>query len=218
VSEIDGRRPISARKSGWAQAIARRLASSSITPNQISIASIAFAAMAGAAFFFAGASNGAARIGLLIAGALGCQARLLCNLFDGMVAVEGGKATKDGSFWNEVPDRIADIVILVGAGYGVAAAGFIDADLGWAAATFAVLTAYVRELGRASGAPADYSGPMAKPHRMAAITAGAGLALFEPLWGWSGHSLALALAIVAIGSAFTAVRRAARLVRALRAS
>ena len=93
----------------------------------------------------------------LIAAALFIQLRLLCNLFDGMVAIEGGLASKDGPFWNEFPDRVADILILVGAGL---ACGFVA--LGWAAACMAVLTAYVRELGRAVNVPADYRGPMAK--------------------------------------------------------
>jgi phosphatidylglycerophosphate synthase len=216
VSEIEGRRPIGARNTSWAQSVARRLARSSVTPNQISIASILCAAVAGAAFALSGSAEGLARVAWLLAGALGCQARLLCNLFDGMVAVEGGKAAKDGAFWNEVPDRITDILIFVGAGYGVAAEGVAGPELGWAAATFAVLTAYVREVGRAVGAPADYSGPMAKPHRMAVMTAGAGVAAFEPLWGWSGHAMAVALAIVAAGSLVTAFRRGARIVMALR--
>ena len=123
-----------------------------------------------------------------------------------MVAVEAGKGTADGAFWNEFPDRVADILILAGAGLG---AGY--AALGWAAAAMAVLTAYVRELGRACGTPSDFSGPMAKPHRMAAITAAALLSVFEPLWGGSGEILIAALWVVAAGAALTALRRAARL-------
>ena len=61
--------------------------------------------------------------------------------------------------WNELPDRFADIAVLVGAGYCVSTLGLADASLGWAAAIAAVMTAYVREVGRAAGAPADFSGP-----------------------------------------------------------
>gem|GEM_PF-2504373 len=35
----------------------------------------------------------------------------------GMVAMEGGKSAPDSPFWNDFPDRIADLLILVGAGY-----------------------------------------------------------------------------------------------------
>src|SRR5262249_22224267 len=46
------RRPIAARDSGWARAIAARLARTAITPNQISLASVAFAALGGAALIW----------------------------------------------------------------------------------------------------------------------------------------------------------------------
>lgn len=45
----------------------------------------------------------------------GIQLRLLCNLFDGMVAIEGGKKSDVGSLYNEFPDRIADSLLIVAA-------------------------------------------------------------------------------------------------------
>lgn len=176
------------------------------------MASMVMAACAGACFWLAGGAHSSSRIALLLAAALFCQFRLLCNLFDGMVAIEGGKQAPDGPFWNEFPDRIADILILVGAGYGADAPA-----LGWAAAALAVLTAYTRELGRACGLPADFSGPMAKQHRMATITAAALLSLLEPLWRSQGEVLIGALWLIALGAAVSALRRGANVVRALRA-
>jgi phosphatidylglycerophosphate synthase len=151
------------------------------------------------------------RVTLFIAAALFCQLRLLCNLFDGMVAVEGGKGEADGPFWNEFPDRVADVFIFVGAGYGIGAPA-----LGFAAAAFAVLTAYVRELGRANGAPSDFSGPMAKQHRMATITLAAVLSAFEGLWLGDGEILWAALLLISIGAALTALVRARRQIAWLR--
>lgn len=211
MAQDSDRRPLASRDTGWARAIARRLSTSGITPNQISMASMAMAAVAGAAFYLAGAVASGPRIALLLAAALFCQLRLLCNLFDGMVAIEGGKQAADGPFWNEFPDRIADILILTGLGYGAGAPA-----LGWAAAAFAVLTAYTRELGRNCGLPADFSGPMAKQHRMATITAAALLSLLEPLWRGQGEVLVAALWLVAAGAAVTALRRAGNIVRGLR--
>jgi phosphatidylglycerophosphate synthase len=212
MAQDENRRPLASRDSGWARTIARKLSTASVTPNQISMASMVMAAVAGLAFWQAGMATGGSRIALLLVAALFCQFRLLCNLFDGMVAIEGGKQAPDGPFWNEFPDRVADILILVGVGYGVGLPA-----LGWAAAAFAVLTAYTRELGRNCGLPADFSGPMAKQHRMAVITAAAALSLLEPLW--SGHNQVLvgALWLIAIGAAITAIRRAANIVRKLRA-
>jgi phosphatidylglycerophosphate synthase len=53
--------------------------------------------------------------GLLLAAAA-IQLRLLCNLLDGMLAVEGGLKTPLGELYNEIPDRLADVAILAGAG------------------------------------------------------------------------------------------------------
>lgn len=211
MTDKGDRRPLASRNTRWAGAIARWLAARAITPNQISQASMAAAALAGGAFVLAGQGTGGSRILFLILAILFCQFRLLCNLFDGMVAVEGGKGAPDGPFWNEFPDRVADLLIFAGAGYGIGMP-----DLGWAAGGFAVLTAYVRELGRATGQPSDFSGPMAKQHRMATITAAAALSVLEPLWGGHNAVLMAALWIVAIGAAFTAIRRSRTLIRRLK--
>jgi phosphatidylglycerophosphate synthase len=211
MDSANNRRPLASRGSNWAATLTRALAATSITPNQISMASMVAAALAGLAFYGSGEASGSTRIALFLAAALFCQLRLLCNLLDGMVAIEAGKSASDGAFWNEFPDRIADIFILVGAGFGAG-----HPALGWAAASFAVLTAYVREHGRACGAPADYSGPMAKQHRMAVMTLAALIAATEPYW--TDHAIVLhaALWLVAIGAALTTLRRARRLVAYLR--
>ncbi|NTJ61412.1 CDP-alcohol phosphatidyltransferase family protein [Agrobacterium rhizogenes] len=211
--ETGDRRPLASRNTRWAGTLARRMTALSVTPNQISQASMAMAALAGASFWLSGAAGGVGtRVALLILAALFCQLRLLCNLLDGMVAVEGGKGEADGPFWNEFPDRVADILIFAGVGYGIAMPG-----LGWAAAAFAVLTAYVRELGRATGNPSDFSGPMAKQHRMAVATAAALLSIIEAFWSDSSWVLTIALWIVAIGSAMTVLRRSRNLIRHLKA-
>ncbi|MEC7760419.1 MAG: CDP-alcohol phosphatidyltransferase family protein [Pseudomonadota bacterium] len=142
--------------------------------------------------------------GWLILAALCVQLRLLCNLLDGMVAVEGGKAAPDGAFWNEVPDRVADVLILVGVGLAVD-----EPALGWAAGALAIATAYVREAAIAQGGEADFRGPMAKPQRMAAVTVAALVAVVLPEI-WEVPTLEIALWLVVAGTAVTFVRRAAR--------
>jgi phosphatidylglycerophosphate synthase len=206
------RRPLKSRDTGWAQGIARRLASTSVTPNRISQASMGFAALAGAAFWASGAASPGLAAVLLVLGALACQGRLLCNLFDGMVAVEGGKREADGPFWNEAPDRVADLLILAGAGLGTG-----QPALGFAAGAGAVLTAYVRELGRAEGLGSDFSGPMAKQHRMAVVTLGALAGAVEAVTRGGDVAMTAALWVVVAGTAVTAARRSARLIAALKA-
>ncbi|WP_372801415.1 CDP-alcohol phosphatidyltransferase family protein [Paracoccus seriniphilus] len=205
------RRPLASRQTGWAAALTRALAATPITPNQISYLGMLAALIAGLCFWQTDGVHGAARIALLLAGAVFVQLRLLCNLLDGMVAIEAGRQAPDGAFWNEFPDRVADLLILMGVALAVG-----QPELGWAAVSMSFLTAYVRELGMRCGAGADYSGPMAKPHRMALITAAALLSVFAPLAGLSTQVLAAALWVVVLGAGLTALRRGVRLVRKLR--
>ncbi|MDQ0464790.1 phosphatidylglycerophosphate synthase [Caulobacter ginsengisoli] len=213
----ENRRPLKIRGAGWAQALAASLGKAGASPDLISATSIAFA-VTGAGFFLAsGVSEGAFRAICLIVAATCVQLRLLANMLDGMVAVEHGRGSPAGPIWNELPDRIADAFFLVAAGYAAADAGVsAGVALGWACAVLAVLTAYVRELGRGLGFPADFSGPMAKPHRMFALTVTCVVAALEPLWGWSGESLAIGLAVIAIGTVWTAARRTRTLARRLK--
>jgi phosphatidylglycerophosphate synthase len=108
----DARRPIAARNSGFAQKLTQVLLKTSVTPNQISVASIACSALGAAALVYAPAYPL-----LYVVAILGIQLRLLCNLLDGMVAVEGGRGSPVGALYNEVPDRIADTLLLVAMGY-----------------------------------------------------------------------------------------------------
>ena len=216
MTEDLNRRPLSSRDTGWARAIARRLTDTGITPNQISMASMGAAALAGACFWGAGAAGGALRPALLIFAALFCQLRLLCNLFDGMVAVEGGLKTKSGDIFNELPDRFADWAVLLGAGMAWGA-GAHGVELGWAAALLALLTAYVRALGASAKASQHFEGPMAKQHRMALMTGTAVVSAVSVLAGWRLPWMEWALWIVAVGSALTVVRRTLAIIRELEA-
>jgi phosphatidylglycerophosphate synthase len=213
MSEPTGnRRPIATRDAGWVRRWAAALAARGVSPNHISQASILCAALAGGAFW---PVHGVGPVGgavLLVLGAVFCQARLMCNLLDGLVAVEGGLRAKDGPFWNEAPDRAADILILVGFGLGAG-----QPALGWAAAAMAVLTAYVRELGRAEGMAADFSGPLAKPHRMALVTLGAVIAAIEPFLTGTAVVMTVVLWVLILGTGVTALRRAWRLIDWMRA-
>jgi len=190
------RRPIAARDSGWARLVAASLARSAITPNQISVASVAFAAI-GAGFL----AWWPTPAGLVVA-ALCIQLRLLCNLLDGMVAMEGGKASPVGKIYNEFPDRIADSVLIVAAGY---ACGW--SSLGWLGALLAALTAYVRVFGGSLGFAQDFRGPLAKQQRMAVLTAACLLGAAETLWHVERYALLAASVTIAAGALVTCVTR-----------
>jgi phosphatidylglycerophosphate synthase len=193
-SESD-RRPLKVRGAGWSRQVAKFLAGLGITPNQISVVSVAFAT-AGAVCLVAGGW-------LLLAAAMCIQGRLLCNLFDGMVAVEHNKATPLGVVYNEFPDRIADSLLLIAAGYSVSMP-----TLGWLAALAAALTAYIRVFGASCGLGHDFRGPMAKQHRMAVLTI---VCVATPLLRYGTQPLVGGLGLIAVLSVVTCVTRTIRL-------
>lgn len=214
-AQDSSRRPLKSRSRPWAVASAAWLARRRVAPNTISKASVLFAAGACAALAARGCVGPWLGRSALLILAAGCiQGRLLCNLFDGMVAVEGGMRSKTGDLYNEIPDRIADPLILIGAGYAAAAVPY-GIELGYLAAVLAVLTAYIRALGKSLGTPVFFQGPMAKQQRMAAITvacvAGAGVTF----WGFEARVLWATLLIVVLGCVATVIRRVRLVARAL---
>lgn len=206
------RRYLKTREQRWPRVVATALGNWGFRPNGVSVLSIFFAAAAGFALWRFGVGG---NWRLLVAAAVAIQLRLLCNMLDGLLAVEGGFKSKLGDLYNEIPDRIADIAILVGAGYAVVTMPYGEI-LGWAAALLAVLTAYVRLLAGSLGAQQHFIGPMAKQHRMFVITIGCLLGALEHSRFGTARAVWLALLVVVAGSLITLARRAVRLAAEMR--
>jgi phosphatidylglycerophosphate synthase len=204
------RRVLATRNARWAVALARALGHVGVRPNAVSIAGIGFGVVAGAAFSCAANAPASARAGLLLAAAASIQLRLLCNLLDGMLAIEGGLKSKTGDIYNDLPDRLADIVILVGAGYAVRASVY-GVALGWTAAIFAVLTAYVRVLAGSLGLKQHFIGPMAKQHRMFTLTVVTLAGAVEALFDSPPTAIYVGLIVIVAGSIVTVIRRTMRM-------
>lgn len=214
---VPERRPITSRDLPVSIRLASWVASLGITPNAISVAGM-----------IAGILSGLSYLGtkhpdygwcfFLLAAAL-MQLRLLANMLDGMVAVQTKQASPVGELFNEVPDRVSDTAIFVGAGYAAGA----SPELGFWAAIAALFTAYVRAEGKVAGAHQEFCGPMAKPQRMAIATAASLYAGLAPMawqpkletWPWLGV-VGIALLVIAIGSFATTIRRLAKIAAALR--
>jgi len=152
------RRPIKSRSARWVQAIAHCLVRAGITPNQVSVASVVFSVVGAVALVLE--TRGNARGLLFVLAAVCIQVRLLGNLLDGLIAIEGGRQTKVGELYNEIPDRVADVALLAAAGYA-SNHGEWGAALGWSASVLAVVTAYIRAVGARRGA--IMSPPIAGP-------------------------------------------------------
>ena len=151
--------------------------------------------------------------------ALGAQLRLTANMLDGMVALASGRDSKVGELYNEVPDRVSDAALFIGAGYAWSG----NVVLGYIAAILAIFTAYVRAAGKMTGAPNEFCGPMAKQHRMLVITIACLYSMVVPQSWQIFHFdsleigiMALSLTVIIAGCLVTVVRRLQRISRALR--
>jgi phosphatidylglycerophosphate synthase len=202
----EARRPLASRSTRWAGVLSRAAVRAGLTADGISILSLLFAAAGAAALLLLPSPWS------LLACAAGIQLRLLCNLLDGMVAIEGGRKSKYGVLYNEVPDRVADSFFLVALGYAIGIPW-----LGWLAALAAAITAYIRVLGGTFGLTQDFRGPLAKQHRMAVMTLGCLLGIGEWFWDGGQRVLGATAWIIAIGAIVTCGTRIHAIARQLRA-
>ncbi len=216
--EPTDRRPITSRERKLWQKVAAALAAWNVSPNLISVLGMVVGVAAGAALYATSLTETWQQRTFWICGAVGVQLRLLANMLDGMVAIALQRASPLGELYNELPDRVSDIAIIVGAGY--AAGG--SPTLGYLAACIAVLTAYIRAVGKSVGASNLFLGPMAKPQRMFALTVASLLMAALPANGrpdlGSTHASlpAIGLGLIIIGGGITVFRRLAVIVRHLR--
>jgi CDP-diacylglycerol--glycerol-3-phosphate 3-phosphatidyltransferase len=125
--------------------------------------------------------------------------RLVLNLLDGQVARGSGTARPMGEVWNELGDRVAD-VLMIGALAFVTAVGPLMAG---AATVAALLASYAGITSRAVGAPRQYGGLMSKPGRMIALAVAAPLALLLA----QDWPLTLAALAIAAGALVTLIQR-----------
>lgn len=193
---MENRRPIKARTTQWAKRITNYLLEYNITPNQISLLSILFSILGAISLIYFPYYLG------FIFCAVFIQLRLLCNLLDGMVAIEGGKKSSSGVIFNEFPDRVADSFLLIALGFASS-----HPNLGWLAALLAMGTAYIRVFAGSVNIQQPFIGPMAKQHRMALMTFACLLGQFE-LWLFNTTAIiSLSLYIIIIGCIITCYRR-----------
>ena len=209
------RRPIATRDHPLSKAAAHYLTVLGATPNSISVAGMMCGLLAGTTIAMTSSFPEHQRL-LWLLGAGGVQLRLLANMLDGMVAATTHQSSRLGELYNEIPDRISDVAILIGLGYAVGG----DVAIGFWAALGAVFTAYVRAMSRIVSGVQDFCGPFAKPQRMffATITA-LYLAVTPASWQvcWGDHQqsglAAASLLLIAAGTWLTGIRRLGRAAR-----
>jgi phosphatidylglycerophosphate synthase len=216
AAEVGDRRPIATRNRKWAQSATAWLAARNVSPNAISIWGMFACIVAGVAL--AGTSISDYRILWLVA-ALGAQLRLTANMLDGMVAIASGRTSKTGELYNEVPDRISDAAVFIGAGFAWGG----NVTFGYIATILAIFTAYVRAAGKIAGGPNEFCGPMAKQHRMLVITLVCLYSASTPRsWQMITFNesdiglVTLGLAVIIVGCVITVTRRIGRIAHGLK--
>lgn len=156
-----------------------RLARWGLTPNVITLISVAGSITVGAALSQAGA-----RPALLLLLPIWLFARMGLNALDGMMARELGMATPIGAVLNELGDVLSDLGLYL-------PLAFVDEPSLWPVVAFsagATLTEFCGVLGRALGSSRRYEGPMGKSDRALLVGALGLLTFVRPdllkLWPW----------------------------------
>lgn len=199
MPELGSRRPLKSRGVPIFRAMAAKLSAAGISADAISATGLIFGLGGGLSLVCTWRFDGIVQTGFWLAAAACVQLRLLCNMLDGMVAVEGGRKSPLGPLWNEIPDRVSDSATLIGAGYAL----YGVPELGWAAALLAMMTAYIRAIGAQNGAGEAFLGWFSKPRRMFFVT----VACLAGAAGFASIAMPAMLWLIVIGSAVTCVQR-----------
>ncbi|HTU27726.1 MAG TPA: CDP-alcohol phosphatidyltransferase family protein [Pirellulales bacterium] len=205
------RRPIADAFRATARTAVRLCVRWGVHPDAVSYGSVVASALAGVCFW-----QSQHWPALLVLAVFLCFVRLWLNMLDGMVALASGKASLRGEILNDLPDRISDVLIFVGAGYS----GYCHVIGGYWTAIFALLVAYVGTFGQAVGVQREFSGVMAKPWRMVALAIGSLLTLGLV---WAGRPFAWqeltildwTFLLIIVGCVQSIYIRLARILRAL---
>lgn len=204
------RRPLASRETNWSKSLAKFLAKINLSPNRISLLSVVFSVFALIAFQLSLNQKY-----FLLLAAFFIQMRLICNLLDGMVAIEYNKKSIYGNLFNDVPDRFADVFIIMGAGIFSREISYFSLNglqLAYINSILAVLTAYIRVLGVSVGTPMFFNGPMAKPQRMALLTV---ICFIQLIPGINFPLFYFSLLIMGLGQVLTIILRLKKIANSL---
>lgn len=203
---METRRPVKTRQVQFFQRLAKQLVNFGLTPNKVSLASVFFAIFSLVFMMLLKQKFILCAIITIIC----IQLRLICNLLDGLMAVEGGLKTATGEMFNDVPDRFSDIFFFVGVSTAIHSNW--GTHIGWICALASVMTAYVRVLGASLGQGHDFKGPMAKQHRMFFLCLTLLSSIGEHIITGSPEiSLIIGLMILALGTSITVFARLVRI-------
>jgi hypothetical protein len=192
----------------WAQNLGRFLAQHHVTANDISLLGVMFAATAGAAFYFSPQPDAFDRTLLLLLAAAAIQLRKLSGQLHAIVTRESVQPPPHAIFY-DFPSRIADVLMLVPAGYAVHKLPY-GVELAWSAALLGLFNAYVRSMGNQ---PTHQKSRLAPRFPMMLLSAACILSLFDTVVYRPGAMLWTALIVLNVAALITIWQRTLRIVQ-----
>ena len=179
-----------------------RLERSGVRPDVLTLGAVPVGAVAGLAILVSPSAPW-----VLIVVPLAAAARLVLNLLDGALARRTGRIHARGELFNEVGDRLADVLMLAPVAF-VPGAQAATVLLG---VTVAVLASFTSVAIKAAGGTRSYRGILSKPGRMVllSVTSIAVIVVGPEAWGPFGP-------LLLIGASLTLLERLIIGVRELR--
>ena len=194
----------------WTHNLGRFLAQHNVTPNDISLLGVIFAATAGAAFYFSLQPDVMDRALLLLLAAAAIQMRGLSGRLHAIVSRESVQPRPHAIFY-DFPNRIAEALILVPAGYAVQNLPF-GLELAWSAAFLGLFNAYVGQMG--SGVPETKGRMTIKNLPMMLLSAASALSVFDRVVYLPGIMLWIALIVINVALVVAIWQRTLQIVHA----
>lgn len=182
--------------------VVEELARSGVSPDAVTLSAIPVAALAAGCLLASPVLPG-----VLVAVPVLAGARLVLNLLDGALARRTERMHPRGELYNEVADRVADVLFLAPVAFlpGADMAAVLVGVL------LAVLASYVGIATRAAGGRRLYRGVLSKPGRMVLLGVFAVLVLVSGPDAWGVFGV-----VLLAGSSATFVERLVVAVRELR--
>lgn len=176
---------------GRLQPVVAWLSGRGISPDAVTLAAIPVGAVAGLCLLVSPAAPLA-----LVAVPFLAALRLVLNLLDGALARETGRIHPRGEFYNEVGDRLADVLFLA----PVAFLPGVNAAVVLLGVCLSLVASHAGLASRAAGGERIYRGILSKPGRMVLLSLAAVAALAVGREAWDVFAaLLLAGAILTLG-------------------
>jgi CDP-diacylglycerol--glycerol-3-phosphate 3-phosphatidyltransferase len=170
-----------------------------ISPDALTLAAIPLGALSGAAVLLSPQTPV-----VLVLVPIAATLRLVCNLLDGALARRTGRVHPRGELYNEVGDRLADVLMLA----PVALLPGVDGPVVWLGVVLAVLASFTSVATRAAGGRRTYRGILSKPGRMVLLSAFAiAVVVAGPdAWAPFGPLLVVGAGLTLVERVFVALR------------